>query len=50
VAGEVTEVPITANTPLKSGDVLFKIDPTPYDAQVKAIEAHSNYQPRDFLR
>jgi RND family efflux transporter MFP subunit len=39
VAGEVTEVPVVANTPLKAGDVLFKIDPTPYDAQVKAIEA-----------
>ncbi|QIG93138.1 MULTISPECIES: HlyD family secretion protein [unclassified Bradyrhizobium] len=39
VAGEVTEVPVVANTPLKAGDILFKIDPTPYDAQVKAIEA-----------
>jgi RND family efflux transporter MFP subunit len=39
VAGEVTEVPVVANTPLKAGDVLFKIDPTPYDAQVRAIEA-----------
>ena len=39
VAGEVTEVPVTANTPLKAGDVLFRIDPTPFDAQVKAIEA-----------
>jgi RND family efflux transporter MFP subunit len=39
VAGEVTDVPVVANTPLKAGDVLFKIDPTPYDAQVKAIEA-----------
>jgi multidrug resistance efflux pump len=39
VAGEVTEVPVSANAPLKAGDVLFKIDPTPYDAQVKAIEA-----------
>ena len=25
--------------PLKTGDVLFRIDPVPYDAQVKAIEA-----------
>ena len=25
--------------PLKAGDVLFRIDPVPYDAQVKAIEA-----------
>jgi multidrug resistance efflux pump len=39
VAGEVAEVPVTANTPLKAGDVLFRIDPVPYDAQVKAIEA-----------
>ena len=30
---------VTANVPLKAGDVLFKIDPTPYSAQVKAIEA-----------
>jgi RND family efflux transporter MFP subunit len=39
VAGEVTDVAVVANMPLKAGDVLFKIDPTPYDAQVKAIEA-----------
>jgi multidrug resistance efflux pump len=39
VAGEVTEVPVMANAPLKAGDVLFRIDPTPYDAQVKTIEA-----------
>ena len=39
VAGEVTEVPVTANMPLKAGDILFRIDPTPYDAQVKTIAA-----------
>ncbi|MBR0692272.1 HlyD family secretion protein [Bradyrhizobium lablabi] len=39
VAGEVTEVPVVANEPLKAGDVLFKIDPTPYDAQVQSIAA-----------
>jgi RND family efflux transporter MFP subunit len=39
VAGEVTEVPVTPNTPLKAGDVLFKIDPTPYQAQLGALEA-----------
>ena len=27
VAGEVIEVPVVANTPLKAGDLLFKIDP-----------------------
>jgi len=39
VAGEVTDVPVTANAPLKAGDILFRIDPTPYAAQVKAIDA-----------
>jgi multidrug resistance efflux pump len=39
VAGEVIEVPVEANTPLKAGDILFRIDPVPYQAQVAAIEA-----------
>lgn len=39
VSGEVTDVPVTANTPLKAGDILFRIDPTPYRAQVDAIAA-----------
>jgi RND family efflux transporter MFP subunit len=39
VAGEVTDVPVAPNTPLKAGDILFRIDPTPYAAQLKAIEA-----------
>ena len=30
VAGEVTDVPVEPNKPLKAGDVLFRIDPTPY--------------------
>ena len=34
VAGEVIDVPVTANTPLKAGDVLFRIDPTPFQATV----------------
>jgi RND family efflux transporter MFP subunit len=39
VAGEVIDVPVEANKPLKAGDTLFRIDPVPYDAQVRAIEA-----------
>ncbi len=39
IAGEVAEVPVTANTPLKAGDVLFRIDPAPFEAQVNAIKA-----------
>ena len=30
VRGRVTEVPVQANTPLKEGDALFRIDPKPY--------------------
>jgi multidrug resistance efflux pump len=39
VAGEVIDVPVQPNTPLKAGDVLFRIDPAPYEAQVRQIEA-----------
>ncbi|HEY7296855.1 MAG TPA: efflux RND transporter periplasmic adaptor subunit [Xanthobacteraceae bacterium] len=39
VAGEVIDVPVTANTPVKEGDVLFRIDPAPYEATVNALEA-----------
>jgi uncharacterized protein YukE len=41
VAGEVIEVPVQPNAALKAGDVLFRIDPIPYQAQVNAIEAQS---------
>ena len=39
VTGQVTEVPIEPNRPVKKGDVLFKIDPVPFEASVKAAEA-----------
>ena len=39
VSGVVTEVPIEPNRPIKKGDVLFKIDPVPFEAAVKAAEA-----------
>ncbi len=39
VSGQVTEVPIEPNRPIKKGDVLFKIDPVPFQLNVKAAEA-----------
>jgi multidrug efflux pump subunit AcrA (membrane-fusion protein) len=39
VGGEVIEVPVQANLPLREGDVLFKIDPTPYQAAVDDLKA-----------
>jgi multidrug resistance efflux pump len=39
VRGLVTEVPIEPNRPIKKGDVLFKIDPVPFEIAVKNYEA-----------
>ena len=39
VSGTVIDVPVTAGTPLKAGDVLFRIDPEPFENVVKAKEA-----------
>jgi multidrug resistance efflux pump len=44
VKGRVVEVPVHANTPLKEGDVLFRVDPKPFEyvvAQKKAALAES---------
>ena len=39
VTGEVTEVPAEPLKPLEPGDVLFRIDPTPYQAKVDELTA-----------
>src|SRR5262249_23281117 len=40
VRGRVIEVPIEeGNIPVKKGDVLFRIDPTPYQLQVNTLQA-----------
>jgi multidrug resistance efflux pump len=39
VVGEVIDVPVTANVPLRKGDVLFRLDPVPYQSQLGQIEA-----------
>src|SRR6476469_8410394 len=45
VRGRVIEVPAEGNKPMKKGDVLFRIDPTPYQLQVNSLEAQlSNAQ------
>jgi multidrug resistance efflux pump len=42
VSGEVIDVPVSANVPLRANDVLFRIDPVPFEAQVKGLEAQLN--------
>jgi len=39
VRGRVIEVPVEGNNPVKKGDVLFRIDPTPFEIQVRTLEA-----------
>src|SRR3954451_23024715 len=39
VKGRVIEVPVENNRPVKKGDVLFKVDPTPYQSEVQSLEA-----------
>ena len=39
VRGTVTEVPVVSNTRLSVGDVLFRIDPRPYQFEVDRLEA-----------
>ena len=44
VAGEVIDVPVAPNTALKANDVLFKIDPVPFESQVNALDAQLKFQ------
>ena len=39
VRGTVVEVPVEANKPLRKGDVLFRIDPQPYQFEVDRLRA-----------
>jgi multidrug resistance efflux pump len=39
VRGRVIDVPVEGNAPVKKGDVLFRIDPTPFELQVRTLEA-----------
>jgi multidrug resistance efflux pump len=39
VRGRVIDVPVEPNRLVKKGEVLFKIDPTPYQIQIQTLEA-----------
>jgi multidrug resistance efflux pump len=39
VRGRVTEVPVEPNRLVRKGEVLFRIDPTPYELTVRSLEA-----------
>ncbi len=39
VGGEVVEVSVSTNVPVQKGDVLFRVDPAPFQATVDQLEA-----------
>ena len=39
VRGRVVEVPVENNRPVKKNDVLFRVDPTPYQNEVASLDA-----------
>lgn len=43
VRGKIIEVNVTPNSPLKKGDILCKIDPTPFQAQVNRVQAQLDF-------
>ncbi len=48
VAGRVTEVAVEGYQPIKQGDLLFRMDDTPYRAAVAAIDAQLTLAKRRF--
>jgi RND family efflux transporter MFP subunit len=44
VSGEMIDVPVSANVPLKAGDVLFRIDPVPFQASLDGLQAQLKFQ------
>lgn len=46
VRGRVIDVPVTPNRPLKQGEVLFRIDPIPFEAEVTHLSKSQRSQPR----
>lgn len=42
VSDQITEISVQPNRSVKADAVLFKIDPAPFEAQVRNIDAHSS--------
>jgi len=50
VSGRVVEVPVQANTPLQQGDLLFRLEPTPYQGKVDSLTAQLTSAQEDLSR
>ena len=50
VTGQVIEVPVQGNEPLEKGDVLFKLDPAPFQNKVNSLKARVEAAETEFER
>ncbi|RWU17064.1 HlyD family secretion protein [Pseudomonas alkylphenolica] len=50
VTGKVIEVPVMGNHPLEKGDVLFRIDPAPFEFKLKSLKAQQTAAKGDLYR
>lgn len=50
VSGQVIEVPVKLNTPLKAGETLFIIDPAPFKYKCDSLEAQLKMAQEDLAR
>lgn len=50
VRGRVIEVPVRANSPVAAGDVLLRIDPRPFEEELKGIEGELDAARNDLDR
>lgn len=50
VSGRVLEVPVVPNTALAAGDVLFRLDPTPFQGKVNSLQAQLKAAEDDLAR
>lgn len=50
VTGTVIEVPVKGNVRLEKGDVLFRIDPTPFESVLNTLQAELDAASADFTR
>jgi multidrug resistance efflux pump len=50
VTGQVIEVPVKGNEPLEKGDVLFRIDPAPFEYRIRSLKAQLQVAKADRAR
>jgi multidrug resistance efflux pump len=50
IRGRIVEVPVEPNQPLKAGEVLFRIDPEPFEDKVKGLEGELAAAKKDLER